>query len=161
MKKTCFFVAILALSLFGAHAVQAKSLADLKVVYPADINKACGASVGFDQIRGCYIQTVQAGVAPTYTIYLNGALPQQVRDYAFLYSVGQFLVYDMNDQQLETVFHPSPEKFALVGNNMHAYASEQFVTWFYGEAADWDKGLDSDDGKPVDEFFKNALVGVR
>lgn len=162
MKKTLLFVfALVITSMVGAQAVGAKSLADLKIVYPADINAACGASTRYDAVRGCYIQRVDQGVAPTYTIYLNNTLPQQVRDYVFLYSVGQFLTYDMNDQQLSAVFHPSPEKLALMGNNLHAYASEQFVTWFYGEASNQDKGLDSDNGAPVDEFFRNALVGVK
>ncbi len=160
MKKEVFLI-VFATLLFIVPAAQAKSLADLKVVYPADINKACGASAGYDAVRGCYVQRVDPGVAPTYTIYLNSTLPQQVRDYVFLYSVGQFLTYDMNNQELSAVFHPSPEKFALLGNNLHAYASEQFVTWFYGEASNQDKGLDSDNGAPVDEFFRNALVGAK
>lgn len=162
MKKISLFVFALALtSLVGAQSAFAKSLKDIKIVYPSDINAACGASAGFDQVRGCYIQRIDPGVAPTYTIYLNKTLPQQVRDYVFLYSVGQFLIYDMNTVDLQTVFHPSPEKLALVGGNLHAYVSEQFVTWFYGEVSDRDTGLDSDDGARVDTFFRNALAGVK
>ena len=162
MKRIAVFViGCMIAAMAGVHGAQAKSLGDLKIVYPADVNKVCGASAGFDEIRGCYVQRVDQGKAPTYTIYLNSTLPPQVRDYVFLYSVGQFLTYETTDQQLRAVFHPSPEKLSLVGNNMHAYVSEQFVTWFYEEAADWDKGLDTDDGAPVDEFFRNALVGIR
>jgi len=149
MKRVIFLSLVLLFLI--VPSIQAKSISDLKIVYSDNINQKCGASEsGYEQVRGCYVQEILAGQNPTFTIYLLKELPKEVMSYVFLYSFGHFLMYNLSEEEIKNVFHPTPEKLQSVENGVKNYAAERFITWFY-------KG---NIGNIQDNFFEKILVNI-
>ncbi len=134
-KKASLFITSTVTLLGLVQPALAMDFSKLEIKVSASINKDCLLSDGHDPVWSCFVNDFKKvpgveALVPTPTIYLRPDVPAPLLPYAFLYSVGQFVVMPYSDEELATVFNPRADQFG--SQNFRHAAANNFAYWAAG-----------------------------
>ncbi len=135
MKTKLIASVLLAASVLAvAQPALALDISKLHVKVSDAINKDCMQEDGHDAIWACFV--------PRDTIYIRAGLPSQLLPYALLTNVGQYVIMNYSNEELEKVFSP------VAGLGLRRGIGNTFAFWVLGGTI-----------TPAEhDFFRSALM---
>ncbi len=128
--KTFTMSAVLLAGLLLSQPALALDFPRIQVQFPVEINKACAQPDGYDPVWGCLDIDGPTIASASPTVYIRRDIPSQLLPYVYLHSVGQYVLKDYSDQELEAVFNPPPQAKSGVG--IRYIAANAFTFWVLG-----------------------------